>query len=169
MLRVGRFAGVIARALGWSESQVEMIEQAAPLHDVGKIGVPDSILFKPGKLDPQEFDVIKKHCAGANRLSSRFPDVSCRSSNHTPGWAKASCTFAVLPMLMMATRIAQTHHESWDGTGYPLGLAGEDIPLEGRITAVADVYDALSSRRPTRNRLLAKSALRSSKNIEAQV
>ncbi len=147
VLRVGRFAGIIARELGWSESQAEMIEQAAPLHDVGKIGVSDSILFKPGKLDPQEFDVIKKHCAWGRQIIEPFSARELRMIQSHARLGESILHVRGSALLMMASRIAQTHHECWDGTGYPLGLAGEDIPLEGRITAVADVYDALSTRR----------------------
>jgi putative two-component system response regulator len=148
VLRVGRFAGVIARELGWSESQAEIIEQAAPLHDVGKIGVPDSILFKPGKLDPQEFDLIRKHCTWGKQIIEPFSGRELHLIQAHSRLGESILHVRNSPMLMMASRIAQTHHESWDGSGYPLGLAGEDIPLEGRITAVADVYDALSSKRP---------------------
>ncbi len=148
VLRVGCFAGVIARQLGWSESQAEMIEQAAPLHDVGKIGVPDSILLKPGKLDAQEFEVIKHHCAWGKQIIAPFSGREMQIIQSHARLGESILHVRSSAMLMMASRIAQTHHESWDGTGYPLGLAGEDIPLEGRITAVADVYDALTSKRP---------------------
>ena len=148
VLRVGRFAGIIARELGWSASQAEMLEQAAPLHDVGKIGVPDSILFKPGKLEPQEFDLIKKHCAWGKQIIEPYSDRELRLIQSHTRLGENILHVRSSAMLMMASRIAQTHHENWDGTGYPLGLAGEDIPLEGRITAVADVYDALSTKRP---------------------
>ncbi|MBM4089268.1 MAG: response regulator [Planctomycetes bacterium] len=148
VLRVGRFAGLIARELGWSESQAEMLEHAAPLHDVGKIGVPDSILFKPGKLDPQEFDVIKNHCAWGKQIIEPFSghELTCVQSHARRGENILHVRSSA--MLMLASRIAQTHHENWDGTGYPLGLAGDDIPIEGRITAVADVFDALATKRP---------------------
>ena len=148
VLRVGRFAAIIADELGWSDEQVEMIEQAAQLHDVGKIGVPDSILFKPGKLDPDEFALIQQHCALGKEIIEPMSEKEFRLLKMHARLGESILHVRGSPMLMMASRIAQTHHERWDGTGYPLGLAGEDIPLEGRITAIADVYDALSSKRP---------------------
>lgn len=148
VLRVGRYAGLIARQLGWSEDKALLLEQAAQLHDVGKIGVPDAILFKPGKLDQQEYEIIKKHCAiGTAILEPYSPREMEVLRSHTRVGSDILQTRSS-PLMMMAARIAQTHHERWDGTGYPLGLAGEDIPLEGRITSVADVFDALSSARP---------------------
>jgi putative two-component system response regulator len=124
--RVGQTAALIARQLGWSDTHVNLIRRAAPLHDVGKIGVPDQILLKLGKLSADEFDVIKTHAAiGARILSgSRFP------------------------LLQMAEQIALTHHERWDGDGYTPGLRQDAIPLPGRIVAVADVFDALTQQRP---------------------
>ena len=151
VIRVGRYAGVIASQLGWSDQRVRMIEQAAQLHDVGKIGIPDSILFKPGKLDPDEWQLMKKHCSIGVGIIEPFggPDVELMRAHARLGAEILHVRSS--PMMMMATRIAQTHHERWDGSGYPLGLAGEDIPVEGRITAVADVFDALSSARPYKN------------------
>ena len=127
-LRVGRCAQTIATALALPPEIVEMLDRAAALHDIGKIGIPDSILLKPGPLTDNEFAVMKKHTEiGAQML--------------------AGSSFAVL---QLARSIALTHHERFDGTGYPAGLAGEQIPIEGRITAVADVYDALTSERAYR-------------------
>jgi putative two-component system response regulator len=124
--RVGQAAALVAQQLGWSDSQVNLIRRAAPLHDVGKIGVPDHILLKPGRLTPEEFEVIRTHTnIGARILSgSRFP------------------------LLQMAEQIALSHHERWDGDGYTPGLKQELIPLPGRIVAVADVFDALTQQRP---------------------
>ena len=124
--RVGALAARVAAALGRPADEVETLRQAAPLHDVGKIGVPDEILLKPGRLTPGEFAVMKTHAAIGGRIlaGARFP------------------------VLRAAEAIALTHHERWDGTGYPAGLAGEDIPLAGRVVAVADVYDALTHARP---------------------
>jgi len=124
--RVGRTSGQIARELGMGKERVETLRLAAPLHDVGKIGIPDSILLSPGRLTPEQFEVMKTHCAiGADILSGT--DV---------------------PLLELAAEIALCHHERWDGGGYPRHLAGESIPLSGRIVAVADAWDALTSRRP---------------------
>ena len=124
--RVGHVAALIAQKLNVPTSRVELIRRAAPLHDVGKIGVPDNILLKPGRLTPEEFDIIKPHTTiGAALLSGGHSE-----------------------MVKIAETIALTHHERWDGTGYPAGLKGEEIPLEGRIVAIADVFDALSHDRP---------------------
>lgn len=148
VLRVGHFAGLIAKQLGWSTAAVSMIQQAAQLHDVGKIGIPDSVLFKPGKLDPDEYELMRQHCAlGRNIISPMNPTDTSAYRTHTKVGASILHT-QNSPLMIMAARIAQSHHERWDGTGYPMGLAGKDIPIESRITAVADVFDALSSKRP---------------------
>jgi response regulator RpfG family c-di-GMP phosphodiesterase len=124
--RVGRTSALIARALGLPEDQVETLRMAARLHDIGKIGIPDLIMLKPAKLSSEEFERIKTHTTiGAQILSG-----------------------GKTPLLQMAETIALTHHERWDGKGYPHGLTGEDIPLLGRIVSVADVFDALTSERP---------------------
>jgi putative two-component system response regulator len=148
VIRVGRYVGLIARELGLEVCAVELLEQAALLHDVGKIGVPDSILLKPGKLDPEEMERMQRHCGYGHRI---FEGMSAEESTayaaHTSLGARMiqQCR---APVLRLAAQIALTHHEKWDGSGYPRGLAGTAIPLEGRITAVADVFDALSSQRP---------------------
>ncbi|HEX8237705.1 MAG TPA: HD domain-containing phosphohydrolase [Abditibacteriaceae bacterium] len=135
--RVGQSAALMARALGLSEQEVNCVRQAAPLHDVGKIGVSDLILLKPGKLTPQEFEIIKSHTElGAAILSGG-------NSN----------------LVQVAETIALTHHERWDGGGYPRGLSGEEIPLFGRIVAVADVFDALTHARPYKQAWSAQTAL----------
>ena len=148
VLRVGYYAAVIARQLGWKDEAVEMIQQAAQLHDVGKIGIPDSILFKPGKLDDSEYDLMRKHCTLGKNIISPFEASDAQVLRSHARLGESILHVRNSPLMMMAARIAQTHHEHWDGRGYPLGLAGEDIPIEGRITAVADVFDALSSKRP---------------------
>lgn len=148
VLRVGRYVGIIARQLGMEENVAEMLSQASVLHDVGKIGIPDSILLKPGKLDPDEIERMQKHCGFGKRIFEGMSpcEFGAYASHTTLGSQIIQNCRA--PLLELAGRIALTHHEKWDGSGYPLGLAGTDIPLEGRITAVADVFDALSSKRP---------------------
>jgi putative two-component system response regulator len=146
--RVGRFARLIGEELGWKGEQLEMLEQAAQLHDIGKIGIPDSILLKPGKLGPEEMEIMQKHSAFGKKITQSLPN---HEMNVLRGHAELGSRLlqsTESPILALAATIAISHHEKWDGTGYPLGLAGEDIPLPGRITAVADVFDALSSKRP---------------------
>jgi putative two-component system response regulator len=148
VVRVGRYVGVIARRLGFSDSQVELLELAAQLHDIGKIGIPDDILKKPGKLDPDEYNLMQKHCMiGKKIIAPLLPEEFTILKSHTRIGSNL-LNVRSSPLLVLAARIAQTHHERWDGTGYPLGLRGEDIPIEGRLTSVADVFDALSTSRP---------------------
>jgi putative two-component system response regulator len=144
---VGSYARIIAEQLGFSEEQLAILEPAAQLHDVGKIGIPDAILLKPGKLTPEEFELMQKHCGYGKKIVECLPlSEATIVRSHVELGAKIM-ELGRSPILELAKRIALTHHERWDGSGYPLGLAGEDIPLEGRITAVADVFDALSSKR----------------------
>ena len=146
--RVGKYAAIIADELGFDQQAVELMEQAAKLHDIGKIGVPDSVLLKEAKLEANEFELIKRHCSIGNSIINPTP------SGDVVAYQKHTQIGATLldvdgyPVMELAAVIAQTHHEKFDGSGYPLGLKGEDIPIEGRITAVADVFDALSSKRP---------------------
>ena len=124
--RMGRYAEAVARQMGLDAGIVEAILYATPMHDVGKIGIPDRILLKRGKLDPDEWEIMMQHAAiGAGILE------------------RSDAEF-----IKLARVIALTHHEKWNGSGYPGGLKGADIPLAGRITAIADVFDALTSKRP---------------------
>jgi putative two-component system response regulator len=148
VVRVGRYAGIIARRLGLTPQHVELVELAAPLHDMGKLGIPDAILLKPGKLSPDEFTAMKEHCRLGGRTFEPLSDGEWESYRHHPSIGEKILDVAASPILEMAARIALSHHEKWNGQGYPTGLRGEDIPIEGRITAVADVFDALSSHRP---------------------
>jgi putative two-component system response regulator len=124
--RMSRYCQLIGRRIGLDESTCELLRIASPMHDVGKLGIPDRILLKPGRLTPEEFAVMKGHAEIGYRILV--------GSDASP--------------LKMAATIAYTHHEKWDGNGYPRGLRGEEIPLHGRIAAVADVFDALTSARP---------------------
>jgi putative two-component system response regulator len=147
VIRVGRFSEAIALKLGWSVESANLLRQAAQLHDVGKIGVPDAILLKPGKLDPDEFEIIQKHCGFGKKIVEPIRDNEWHSVQRHTFIGSALLGVSSSPILEMAERLALTHHEKWNGKGYPLGLSGEDIPIEGRIVAVADVFDALSSKR----------------------
>jgi putative two-component system response regulator len=146
VVRVGRYVQVIAEALGLDDDTVELLAQAAPLHDMGKIGIPDSVLLKPGRLDAEEFAVMRRHTEYGRKIVSTVENDAWTNLAENVGQSFVGRMES--PVLRMAASIAATHHEKWDGTGYPLGLKGEEIPLEGRITAVADVFDALSTKRP---------------------
>jgi len=123
--RIGLFAAELARLLGWSPEEVDAIRAAAPMHDLGKVGVPDAILQKPGPLTDEEWVIMRTHSATGARILKG-------SKVH---------------FIQMAARIAAHHHEKWNGKGYPTGLSGEGIPVEARITGLVDVYDALSRKR----------------------
>ncbi|MBF0345194.1 MAG: response regulator [Nitrospirae bacterium] len=137
ILRIGRYAELLARELGMSEEFICSIRFASPLHDIGKIGIPDSILLKPSGLSFEEFQVMKTHTTiGSNILSG-----------------------SSFPKLQMAAAIAMNHHERWDGSGYPRGLSGTAITIEARITIICDQYDALRSKRPYKRSLKHKEAV----------
>ena len=123
--RVSLYATLLARSLGLDRDHCEMIREASPMHDVGKVGIPDGILLKPGRVTAAEFSVIKQHVALGHSILSRSDQ----------------------PLLKLAAEVAAMHHERWDGGGYLQGLQGQEIPLAGRITAIADTFDALVSRR----------------------
>jgi putative two-component system response regulator len=125
VVRVARYTELLARGYGFDAERAKLAGVASAMHDIGKIGVPDGILFKPGRFTPPEYDVIKQHAEIGYQILAK--------SN--------------LPLLDTAAAIARTHHERWDGSGYPYALAGESIPIEGRIAALADVFDAIVSRR----------------------
>jgi putative two-component system response regulator len=147
VLRVGRYARLIGESLGFDERTLDTLEQAALLHDIGKIGIPDEVLLKPGTLTEDEFAVMQKHANFGKRILTRCtPDEEQSIRRHAEVGAHI-LEVGTSQLLDMARVIAISHHERWDGAGYPLGLKGEDIPLVGRIVAVADVFDALSSRR----------------------
>ena len=148
VIRVGRYSGLLARALGIDEETAELIEHAAPLHDIGKIGIPDSILLKEGKLTPEEFEIMQRHVALGKGAFEPMAVHEMRAMRSHTILGEMMVNVSTSPLLGMAAQIALTHHERWDGAGYPIGLAGEDIPISGRIVAVADVFDALSNKRP---------------------
>ena len=148
VIRVGRYAEIIARQLGLDEETVELIGHAAPLHDMGKVGIPDYILLKPGKLMPEEFELMRKHTVFGHRTFEPLTEEELQEFRDHTFMGEMIMDVQSSPIITMAAKIALTHHEKWDGTGYPIGLVGENIPLSGRITAVADVFDALSSKRP---------------------
>jgi putative two-component system response regulator len=126
IIRMGRYSALIAEKLGLPPKEVQNILYASPMHDVGKIGIPDSILIKPGKLTKEEFEIMKTHSIiGGNLLAYSKSEI-----------------------IQVAEEIAISHHEKWNGKGYPQGLAGVKIPLVGRIVGLADVFDALTSKRP---------------------
>lgn len=129
--RIGLYCELIAAALKLPPGEVEILRHASPMHDVGKIGIPDAVLLSPRKLKPAEWDIMKTHPAIGARILAGSPS----------------------PVIQAGERIARSHHERWDGSGYPDGRVGEDIPLEGRICAVADVFDALTNNRHYRDAL----------------
>lgn len=148
IVRVGRYAGIIAEEIGYDDEYCDQIEQAAQLHDVGKIAIPDAILKKRGQLDEADYGLMKKHCLFGHKIIRPMGDSDTRILRSHPELGAHILNVESSAVIRMAARIALTHHEKFDGSGYPIGLAGEDIPIEGRITAVADVFDALSSERP---------------------
>ncbi|MFK5913954.1 MAG: response regulator [Woeseiaceae bacterium] len=126
IVRMSQYSQILALATGMEARLADMLLNASPMHDIGKIGVPDNVLMKPGKLDADEWSIMKTHVdIGVEILSGSSSEL-----------------------MELAAEVAQNHHEKWDGSGYPKGLAGEDIPLSGRIVAIADVFDALTTERP---------------------
>lgn len=155
VVRVASFSRVVAREMGLDQEFYDTLYLAAPLHDIGKIGIKDSVLLKPGKLDSVEWEQMQKHCEiGVAILTadSHFHQVVATQIDPNMAAAPQDVSQDVRhgenSVMSMAATIAATHHERWDGEGYPHGLSGESIPLASRIVAIADVYDALRSRRP---------------------
>lgn len=148
IVRVGNYARLIAESLGLPRLSVELLFLTAPLHDIGKVGIPDAILQKPGRLNPAERLVMQDHCAIGAQILLEDP-TGMQSFLEWKGQSDVRRFVCGTdnPFLSMSASIAMTHHERWDGTGYPTGLAGDDIPLDGRIATVADVFDAICSER----------------------
>ena len=135
--RMGRYCMLMAEKLGWDQQSRELLRIASPLHDVGKIAIPDAVLQKPGALTPDEREIMEKHAEIGHQILAG----------------------STSPLLDLAAKIALSHHEHWDGNGYPNGLSGTEIPIEGRIAAIADVFDALTSDRVYRKAMPVERAL----------
>jgi len=148
VIRVGKYSAIIAEELGFDQRYCHQIELAAQLHDVGKIGIPDSVLLNPGKLNQLEFGVMKRHCDLGCEIMGPLAEQETNQVLQHGNVGGLIMENVDSPMLELATVIARTHHEKWDGTGYPNGIKGDQIPIEGRICCCADVFDALSSERP---------------------
>ncbi|HBF34355.1 TPA: two-component system response regulator [Candidatus Sumerlaeota bacterium] len=147
VIRVGWFSRLLAEAIGCPLDFCRRLFLSSLLHDIGKIGIPDGILLKPASLEPGEWEIMKRHCLIGSRI---LRDTSLAFQNLAAEIVLEDTQTGTdeNPFLEMASRIAMAHHEKWGGGGYPLGISGENIPLEARIVAVADVFDALSSPRP---------------------
>lgn len=156
VIRVARYSRQVAIAIGLSKKETDLILFTSPLHDLGKIGIPDGILQKEGKLDADEWSIMNQHCQlGASILLEKPKGMRLLEEENQ----FAPALFAIDDELRTtAATIALSHHEKWDGSGYPHGLSGTDIPLLGRIVAYADVYDALRSKRPYKKELSRKDA-----------
>jgi len=148
VVRVGCYSKILAETMGMDRQFVEAIFVTAPLHDIGKIGIPDAILRKPGPLTEEERAVMQMHC----EIGERILRDDSKAMGAFRAWrgltGHGERLEPVDNLLEMACTVSLTHHERWDGRGYPRGLAGEQIPLVGRIVAMSDVYDALLSERP---------------------
>ncbi|WP_375748646.1 HD-GYP domain-containing protein [Vibrio sp. HN007] len=126
VIRMSKYTKLLAEKMSDDKAWIDLLYNAAPMHDIGKIGVPDKVLLKPGKLDDEEWEIMRRHCEYGAEIIGDHPS----------------------PLLNLAKEVAQYHHEKWNGTGYPNGISGLDIPISARIVAIADVFDALTSERP---------------------
>ncbi len=146
VLRISNYCALLGLACGMNPKEVDLLTQASPLYDLGKIGIPDNILLKPGKLAPDEMNIIHRHVAIGTKILSGSQSE----------------------LINMAKAIAQTHHERWDGTGYIKGLKGEDIPLVGRICSLCSVFEALTSNRPYRTALSVEESMTKIKALSSK-
>ena len=160
VFRVACYSWTIARAIGRDAEFLELIFLASPLHDIGKIGIPDRILLKPGKLTAEEWISMQQHTTMGVGILSSIPKAAEISFWELVQGPRDYGDAAEIPLLRMATEIAHYHHEKWDGSGYPEGRAGAAIPIEARIVAVADAYDAITTRRPYKEPLPESHAVR---------
>ncbi len=148
VIRVGCISRVIAETMGMNRHFVEALFLAAPMHDIGKIGIPDVILMKRGPLSPGEWVTMKQHCVIGERILREDSQIRATFLRWRGASSRAEIDGFDSPFLETAASVALTHHEKWNGTGYPQGLAGAEIPTESRIVAIADVFDAVTSKRP---------------------
>jgi putative two-component system response regulator len=153
VIRVGKICSLLARAIGLDSSLAKTFAEAAPLHDIGKIGISDTILLKPGKLSAEEWNIMKKHCEIGCDILRHYSSAKEHEKVDFAEIINMADDIEKLTLLEMAMVIALCHHERWDGQGYPCNLSGAKIPLIARIVAVVDVYDALGSERPYKKSL----------------
>ncbi len=148
VIRVGKISALVGKAMGMDSDIAKTFGEAAPLHDIGKIGIVDSILLKPGKLDQDEWTTMQKHCEIGCDILRPYTSIQKSGTVDNEEIVSLADHLSSLTILEMAMVIALCHHEKWDGSGYPGRMSGTKIPLIARIVAVVDVYDALGSKRP---------------------
>lgn len=169
VIRVSCYSSILATGLGFDPERVDLIYQSSLMHDLGKIGIPDDILRKTGPLDPDEQEIMHEHTAIGNDMLQPLPPeelaIYCKHTAIGEDILGGSDS----PLLEMARKIAAYHHEHWDGSGYPNGLKGEEIPIEARIVTMADVYDALSTKRYYKKALPKKDCLEIIRDLSGSI